>query len=135
MNSYRPELGQAVFGQPWQPHDCPRYVEALLNAVSHELGRVMWNRHQVEYDSPFSNSGNSFKNDTFEAIAYSWSDDEQPYNFAWRDVRISWYKYLGRGMSANVAFTPDLAAEMFADCMASLAAYDSETQAEIERVP
>lgn len=131
MTQYMPELGQAAFGQPFHEIAAGAYIEAALNAIRHDLDRVMWNREQKEYDSPFGNTGNSFSNDTFEAIAYSWSDDEQPYNFAWRDVRISWYKYLGRGMSMNRAVTPDEAAGMLDDCLASLRAFDEETQARL----
>lgn len=120
MAEYVPELGQAIFGQPHLQHDVPDIMVAALRMVSDDLDRVMWNIHQTDYASPFSNTGNEFSNDTFHAVAYSWGDDEQPHNFAWKDLRISWYKYLGRGMSSNIAITPDLAAECLAECRASI---------------
>jgi hypothetical protein len=119
---YIPELGQAAFGQPCQEFEVPDYVASHLWAISNELDRVKWNELQREYDNPFDNSGNveGFKNGTFEVHAYSWSDDEQPFNFKWRDVEISWYKYLGRGMSMNRDIDPMEAAEMLRACLQSI---------------
>ena len=119
--AYEPELGQMIFGQPSQVYDCPEYIEALLRGISSELERVMWNNNQEEYSSPMDNTGQQFKNDTFEANAYSWNDEvEQPYNFKYKDIEISWYKYLGRGMSINKPITKKQAVKMFDDCIASI---------------
>jgi len=121
MGSYVPELGQALFGQPTQEYGCPGYIYSHLSTIRDELDRVMWNIHQVEYDSPFGNTGNKYKNDVFEVCAYSWDDDvEQPYNFKYKDIEISWYKYLGRGMSMNRSVDPVEAADMLNDCIESL---------------
>jgi hypothetical protein len=121
MKQYEPELGQAVFGQPTQHLDCPEYITALLRELADELHRVVWNKTQKEYPSPFENTGNKFKCKTFKVEAYSWNEDiKQQYNFKWRDVEVSWYKYLGRGMSINKDLTPKEAVEMFDDCIASL---------------
>lgn len=93
--------------------------------LSCELERVMWNANQTEYANPFSNSGETFKCDAFEVEAYSWNDEyEQPYNFKWKDVEISWYKYLGRGMSANREISPELAATMLDECIKVVGALD-----------
>jgi len=124
MTTYTPELGQMIFGQPSQMYVVPAIMDAALEAIDSELCRVMWNERQEEYLSPFRNTGNTFKNDVFEVHAYSWGDEEQPYNFAWKDLRISWYKYLGRGMSANMEISPDLAAECLNDCLASIMAME-----------
>lgn len=127
--AYQPEIGQALFGQPSQSYAVPQIMEAVLNYISYRLDTVMWNIHQKEYWGPFSNTGNSFKNDVFEAIAYSWGEAEQPYNFAWRDLRISWYKNAWRGLSANMAITPQLASECLEDCIRSLDRMDDEHEA------
>lgn len=74
----------------------------------------------------FSNTGNSFECPVFRVEAYSWSDEEQPYNFKWRDVEISWYKYLGRGMSANQELSPERAAEMLIECLGYLRKRDED---------
>ena len=124
---YEPELGQMIFGQPHKQFEVPEIVEAALRSLDNELERVMWSAQQKEYASPFGNTGNSFKCATFEVAAYSWSDDVQSFNFKWRDVEISWYKWCGRGMSANKEISPDLASEMLNDCLAALRAMENTT--------
>lgn len=128
MPGYAPELGQLMHGQPHQAFDVPLIMEASLSYISDRLSSVMWNINQAQYESPFSNSGNEFKNDVFEAAAYSWGDEAQTYNFAWKDLRISWYKRAGRGMSANIEITPGLAAECLEACIASLDRMDDEAE-------
>ena len=125
MKEYEPELGQFAFGQPHQQFEVPEIMEAALLAIDKELDRVMWNVNQKDHESPFGNTGGHYKNETFEATAYSWDDSvEQEFNFAWRDLRISWYKYLGRGMSANKVITPEIASECLEDCLRSLREID-----------
>ena len=127
-DEYVPELGQMVFGQPTQSFVLPSIAAAALQAIQNELSRVMWNRHQEELPDPFGNTGASYKNDTFEVQAYSWDESKaQPYNFKWKDVRISWYKYLGRGMSCNIELTPDMCSDMLEDCLRSLRGIDRAT--------
>jgi len=125
MSEFEPELGQLVYGQPYKPYAVPDIVEAALCFVRDKLDNAMWNINQEEYASPFGNTGNVFKCDTFEVHAYSWGDDEQLFNFKWRDVEISWYKYLGRGMSANMEISPQLASEMLDDCLAAIERYEA----------
>ena len=124
--TYTPELGQIMFGQPFTEFEVSDLTHAVLSFIGRRLDIVMWNIHQQEYASPFDNTGNSFKCDAFEAHAYSWGDEEQPFNFKWRDVEISWYKYLGRGMSANMGIAPALTDEMLRDCLEALARYETE---------
>jgi len=126
---YEPEIGQFLFGQPSQEYAVPEIMEAVLAFIRDRLRNVMWNINQAEYPSPFSNTGETYKNETFEAIAYSWGEEEQPYNFAWKDLRISWYKHAGRGLSANMEITPALAAECLSDCLRSLDRMDDEHEA------
>ena len=127
MNNYKPELGQAVFGQPFKQFECPDWVEAFLRAIESELGRVQWNLNQEEYSSPFGNTGNKYKNHVFEVEAYDWDEErEQPYNFKWRDLEIGWYKYCGRGMSMNRELTPDEGVVMLNECLSSVRAEDRD---------
>ena len=116
------ELGNIMFNTNInQFYECPRYITALLEAVNAVLEIKMWNKYQEEYSSPFANTGNVFENETFKVEAYSWNDDyEQPYNFKYKDIEISWYKYLGRDMTINKQITPDEAIKMFDDCIDSL---------------
>lgn len=129
MSYYTPEVGQALFGQPYQEHECPEYVRAALRAIAEELDRVMWNVHQERYDSPFDNSGNveGFACPVFEVHAYDWSDDnEQRFNFKWKDLAISWYKHSYRGLSMNRETTPDECATMLHECIVALAEYEKQ---------
>ena len=126
MSKYEPELGQMLFGQAQQAFAVPEIWDAALCYLRDEPSRVMWNREQRTYASPFDNSGNRFECPTFKVEAYSWGDEEQPFNFKWLGVEISWYKCLGRGMSANVELTPDIAAEMLDDCLMAARALDGD---------
>lgn len=130
MTAFEPELGQMVFGNQWQEHEVPEIMEAVLNAIRDEYDRVYWNINQRECPSPFGNHGPgaNLKTDVFEVCAYDWGGDEQPFNFAWRDLRISWYKYCGRGMSANMDISPDLAAQCLVECLASVRALEPDDE-------
>lgn len=123
---YMPELGQSLFGQPHKQFAVNSHVEAALAMIREELDRVMWNRDQREYASPFGNTGNTFDCSAFSAHAYSWSDEEQPWNFKCGPIEISWYKYLGRGMSANMEITPDMSSDMLDKCLKELRNMDDE---------
>ena len=122
------ELGQlANFPDRIQPYDCPRYLVALLQGVAEELTRVMENRTQTGYANPFGNSGNvkGFRNKTFEVHAFDWNPaNPQPYNFKYKDLEISWYKYLGRGTTINREISSAEAVEVFDHCLESLAELD-----------
>lgn len=126
MSEFTPELGHMIFGQPAQQFEVPEIMVAVLEKLASEYERVGWNIHQHQIDNPFYNSGPAYnlKTEVFEVCAYSWSDDDQPYNFAWRDMKISWYKWCGRGVSANIEVTPDMAAQCLMECLASLNAID-----------
>ena len=124
------ELGNLAFNHnDNQEFDCPDYVVALLDYLNKELSRVMWNIDQKEYDSPFENTANSFKNDVFEVQAYSWNDDNPTsYNFKYyvgkesnlKDIEISWYKYLGRDTTVNQQLDPNTYVYMFDKCLESI---------------
>lgn len=126
MSEYEPELGQALFGQPYKEHAVSDFVEAVLSMIGHELERVMGNEGVRNWQCPFSNTGAEFVCPAFEVHAYSWGDDDQPFNFKWGDVEISWYKYLGRGMSANQEINPDRASQMLNECLAYLRERDRQ---------
>lgn len=138
---YEPELGQAIFGQPHQEYGASSLMTAALRDISREWERVMWNRWQRTIDNPFDNTGALWVCDTFEVRAYSWAecscdafdeDEEwssekctcgykpQTYNFKYKDIEVSWYKYLGRGMSQNRSTTPSEIAEMLESCLEAL---------------
>lgn len=110
-------------------YDVPNYVEAALDKIDTELDRVMWNVNQEEYESPFGNTGRGYKDDIFEAEAYDWDEDsEQEYNFKWRDYKIRWYKYCGRGMESNRYMSPQECAEMLDECLADIRSLDIDEE-------
>ena len=122
---YQPEMGQAIFGQPHKEFEASRLLSAVLSEISNQLARAYWNVNQKDIDDPFGNTGNSYKNPTFEVYAYSWDDEkEQPFNFKWKDVKISWYKHARRGLSVNMELSNDRIEEMLEDCLKSLFEYE-----------
>ena len=101
--------------------DVPNYVQAAFTKIDEQLSRVMWNTTQEEYESPFSNTGNKFKNDVFEVEAYSWDDEyDQEYNFKWNDYKVRWYKHCLRDPEANREISPDECAKMLDECLESI---------------
>lgn len=106
-----------------------------LEKIDEELSRIQWNINQKTYSSPFDNTANSFECPTFKVEAYSWDDNyDQPYNFKWKDVEISWYKYLGRGTFVNQNMSNDRIAEMLDDCLDALRKYEEEFLEYLESV-
>ncbi len=117
---YNPELGQYLFGQTPQAYEPSDFLESALTLISHA-----WSEATGEgWNSPFGNYGSKWKCDTFEVEAYSWNEEyDQPYNFKWRDIEISWYKYLGRGMSVNREVSFEEVTQMVKECLDDLAKY------------
>ena len=74
-------------------YEVPKIWEAALSFIDDQLSRVMWNIHEKDWLSPFENTNNSFSCPIFSVSSR--------FNFKWRNVEISWYKYFGRGMTAN----------------------------------
>lgn len=108
-------------------------LNAVLEAIESDLLRVMWNVNQEDYDkdNPFRNTGNveGFSTPVFEVHAYDWGEEEsgcQPYNFKWRDLEISWYKYCGRGLWTNRPTNPDELSLMLDECLESLSQWEKE---------
>jgi len=115
-NVYEPELGQMLFGQPTQEYKVEQYLEDALRAIKYAFD-VLY----LDEDNPFGNVGTSFKNGVFEVEAYSWDENyDQPYNFKWNDVEVSWYKYFARGISVNRQVTAEEARLLLIECLKSL---------------
>lgn len=97
-------------------------VVSALRAIEEALDFYIWNNPQEDYVSPFENTGHSFKNDVFEVNAYYWGNDKKEIkkpNFKYKNIKISWYKYLGRGMDIPEMTYEELD-EMLNDCIKSL---------------
>jgi hypothetical protein len=118
MNKHQPELGQALFGQPHQIYGCPAFIVHVLEVISNT-----WEQFHRDEPNPFSNSGYRYNGVKFSVHAYSWNEEEnQEWNFKWRDVRISWYKWCGRGTTMNRRIRQEEAHEMLIECMAEIKA-------------
>jgi hypothetical protein len=118
MTAFNPELGQLVKEQ-YNSFDCPAYLEAALKMVKSNLDRVLWNTTQETHDTFESND---YSCDVFEVQKYSWTDEEQLWNFRYKadakwPLEVSWYKHFGRSMSCNKEFTPDECAAMLDECI------------------
>lgn len=105
------ELGNLMFNTNTnQRYKCPDFIVALLRDIERRLNIVMYNIHHTQYESPFDNTGNSFTDlsGVFEVHAYNWDEEtSQDFNFVFKtnsilgDIKISWYKYLGRDTTIN----------------------------------
>lgn len=128
------ELGNLMFNtNKNQMYSCPNWVIALLREIDRTLYRVKYNMQQSDYDSPFDNTGNVYYNDVFEVQAYNWDDDTpQEYNFKWKDVKISWYKYLGRDTTINGQYEDSYLIKMFNECIESLHKINDKYLEELE---
>ena len=99
-----------------------KLVISSLRSIEESLDVYMWNKTQKNYNSPFGNTGNSFKNDVFEVNAYYWGADEKEIekpNFKYKNIEIYWYKYLGRGMCIPEMTYEELD-DMLNECLKSL---------------
>jgi hypothetical protein len=116
MKGYEPELGQMCFGQEPQKFECPDYVAAALEC----LANFFYNK-EISSENPFRNTGARWSNFLFTVNAYDWNEDNiQPFNFKYKDVEVSWYKYLGRGMSINREVSEGECWEMLKECVESI---------------
>lgn len=103
------------------------FLDAVLRDIRRELDRLYWNEHQIEMDSPFDNTGNEYSNDTFTVRAYDWDADIENVqslpNFEYKNLKVWWYKYQGRGTYAKCEeeVTPAYIYQMYTDCMEALA--------------
>lgn len=144
MNVEDIELGNLMFNPNiTQSYTCPEYFVALLREINRVLHRVMWNINQEEYDSPFENTGNVFECPVFKVEAYNWDESiSQDYNFIYfvdktkaniDDVKVSWYKYLGRDTTINQDLDYSILVDVFNNCITYLKDFESEKLEEREK--
>lgn len=76
-------------------------------------------------ENPFSNTGAKYIGDKFEVYAYSYGDEEQPHNFRWRDVTVSWHKYMGIGTTINRVMSKEEIHLMLKECLLELLGVDN----------
>lgn len=100
-------------------------VVDILRGIENELFRCYWNKNHKELNSPFANTGMSYKNDVFEVNAYYWGDDETMIhhpNFKYQGLKVWWYKYLPRGCVAECDQNMTMAylIQMHNDCIEAI---------------
>lgn len=120
------EIGNLMFhNNTIQSYLLPNYAYALLKDFRERLDNVIGYE-----DNPFGNTGSKFQIDgVFEIEAYSWDDEhEQPYNFKYKDIEISWYKYFGRDTTINGDYSPEQIIQMYDDCIEALDKYARENK-------
>lgn len=105
MDSFQPELGQFVFGNPHGDFETPEWVDALIDKLLSEIERVCWNTQQVEWDR--------YGDPKLPGVIfrpYYWGDKAEEAEkpnlvFAFSPQEIRWYKHPGRGQSAAIEFS------------------------------
>jgi hypothetical protein len=97
------------------PHlECPEKVKNALRAIALVL-------HGCTGANPFENTGQKYDGECFSVEAYSWDEREaQFWNFKWRDIRVSWYKYLLRGTQINREMEDEEIKEMIKECVCEI---------------
>ena len=107
-------------------------LQAVLDRLESEMERLYWNKNQKEMLSPFRNTGEMYKNDTFKIRAYRWDDDKEEDaefndgNFVYGDLTVWWYKHIDRGLEYtlgrewNKGLTLEFLEQMLEDCIESL---------------
>lgn len=100
-------------------------VIACLDQIRKEMDRLYWNRYQIEMDSPFENTGNTYRNDVFQVKAYYWGNNGEMIkgpNFSYRGLEVRWYKHLHRDsyILCDKEITLDFLAEMIDECINSM---------------
>lgn len=121
MANYKPELGQLVFKRNYQQFLASNLLISALQSISYQLELWYHDKYNEDIENPFTNSGGTFKNETFEVQAYNWDYNvEQLYNFKYKDIKVNWYKYLGRSVSVNKDVSPIEINNLLEDCLKSL---------------
>ena len=118
------ELGLICFhANKIKIYDCPDCLTPILGDIEQIMIDEKIIREDGWNDNPFRNTGNieGFKNDIFEVHAFDWGDKPRfNFNFKYKDFEVSWYKYLGRGMTMNKKIDLDFIEQMYQDCVRSL---------------
>lgn len=119
IKKYKPRLGAGMIGRPTKEFEVPEWLMDFLKRIRKEIKR--------ERFDPFDHirgkyTYQEYKTDKFKVKSYNWSPEKPAAttNFKWRDLEISWYKYLGREMSMNREVFPEEEAVMLTECLESI---------------
>lgn len=117
------ELGNIMFnGNTIQKYICPKYIIALIR----DLGQRI---EQITGNNPCDNTGAIFETETFVIEAFNWNEEiDQPYNFKYKNIEISWYKRLGRDTTINGDYSTTQIIEMYNKCIEAIDKYEAELE-------
>jgi hypothetical protein len=99
----------------------PPILVAVLREIDNGLGLVA--ESVDDAGSPFQNTCLSFECDTFTVRSCYWGDDPEEQakpNFVWQNVKVWWYKRLGRDTRVNREIGPVEANALLLDCLAAI---------------
>ncbi len=119
--SYEPELGQALFGGPWEENMTPPYVTSGLDVIAERIAE--WRGCDQLL---VANDGEpEFINDVFAMRSYCWCDGEShpagcPPNFESNGYAARWYKHSHRGQSINSVPGVSEWAQILTACLQSI---------------
>ncbi len=110
-----PKMANHASDEKWVA--CPGTIVKALDAIrGAAVGRGL--------DDPFENGG-AISTPAFDARSYQWEPPTRG-SFWWRDVRVTWYKHLGRDCRINRAMTADEIEEMNDECFAAIVLLEKE---------
>ena len=115
------ELGNLMFnGNTIHRYICPEYIITLIR----DLGQRI---EQITGHNPCDNTCSIFETETFVIEAFNWNEEiDQPYNFKYKDIEISWYKRLGRDTTINGDYSATQIIEMYNKCIEAIYKYEEE---------
>lgn len=126
-----------IRNEPHEQYEASDFHEALLFAIAREIGRVHHNRYQTSWDRWSDDPhipGIQWRRYAYDCDCPEDSDSFVPRhledcvlcqpNFGFEDVRFTWYKNPGRGMSVNKDWTSTEWLAWFNRCIAKVKEFD-----------
>lgn len=126
-----------IRNEPHERYEATDFHEALLFAIAREIGRVHHNRYQTSWDRWSDDPhipGIQWRRYAYDCDCPEDSDGFTPRhlencplcqpNFGFEDVRFTWYKNPGRGMSVNKSWSADEWMQWFDRCVAKVREFD-----------
>lgn len=121
---FTPELGQVFFDvNNIYKYEVPIFVIAMLRYIKEEIERIYFNIYQEIYDK---------ENINFDSVKwreYYWGNNKKIKNypnFEFENVKIKWYKRLGRSMSCNISQTEKKWVSWFNRCLKTLQNFEKK---------
>lgn len=126
-----------IRNEPTESFEATDFHEALLFAIAREIGRVHHNRYQTSWDRWSDDPhipGIQWRRYAYGCDCPETSDGFIPKhletcplltpNFGFEDIRFSWYKNPGRGMSINKEWPPARWLAWFNRCLDKIREFD-----------